>query len=54
MTWGLEPLPGRRRRPDPEVVVHLVFADLSETLLPAESALARSIGQIAGCLAGRS
>jgi hypothetical protein len=51
--WGLEPLPGRRRRPDPSVVVHLVFADLGETLLPAGSALTRSIGQVAMLLAAR-
>jgi hypothetical protein len=51
--WGLEPLPGRRRRPDPDVVVHLVFADLGETVLPASSALTRSIGQIAMLLASR-
>jgi hypothetical protein len=47
-------LPGRRRRPDPAVVVHLVFADMGETVLPAGSALARSIGQVAMLLAARS
>jgi hypothetical protein len=52
--WGLEALPGRRRRADPPVVVHLVFDDLGETVLPADSALTRSIGQVAMLLAARS
>jgi hypothetical protein len=52
--WGLEALPGRRRRSDPSVVVHLVFRDLGETELPADSALTRSIGQVAMLLAARS
>jgi hypothetical protein len=51
--WGLEALPGRRRRSDPAVVVHLVFGDLGETVLPADSALSRSIGQVAMLLAAR-
>ena len=52
--WGLEASPGRRRRSDPSVVVHLVFGDLAETVLPADSALTRSIGQVAMLLAARS
>jgi hypothetical protein len=52
--WGLEALPGRRRRPDPTLVVHLVFADLGELVLPADSALTRSIGQVATLLAARA
>ena len=51
--WGLEALPGRRRRSDPAVVVHLVFGDLGEAVLPADSALSRSIGQVAMLLAAR-
>jgi len=53
-TWGLEASPGRRRRSDPTIVVHLVFGDLGETVLPADSALSRSIGQVAMLLAARS
>ena len=49
--WGLEPLPGRRRRLEAAVVVHLVFSDQSEVVLPGDSALARSIGQVARLLA---
>jgi hypothetical protein len=48
--WGLDPLPGRRRRPDAPVVVHLVFGDLSEWVLPPDSTIARSIGQVARAL----
>jgi hypothetical protein len=51
--WGLEALPGRRRRSEAAVVVHLVFGDLGETVLPADSALSRSIGQVAMLLAAR-
>jgi hypothetical protein len=51
--WGLAPLPGRRRKPDPTVVVHLVFADLTESVLPPDSPLARSIGQVADALSAR-
>lgn len=51
--WGLAPLPGRRRKPDPTVVVHLVFADLTESVLAPDSPLARSIGQVADALSAR-
>jgi hypothetical protein len=44
---------GRRRRADPELVVHLVFDDLSETVLEADNALGRSIGQLAALLVAR-
>jgi len=53
-SWGLEALPGRRRRSDPAVVVHLVFDDMGESVLPADLALTRSIGQVAMLLATRS
>jgi len=51
--WGLDPLPGRRRRHEAAVAVHLVFRDLSEAVLPAGDALTRSIGQVARLLADR-
>lgn len=51
--WGLWRPGGRRRRPDPPSTVHLVFADLTEAVLPADSALARSMGHVAALLAGR-
>jgi hypothetical protein len=52
--WGLEAVPGRRRRLDQTVVVHLVFGDLDEVVLPGDSALTRSIGQVAMLLSARS
>jgi hypothetical protein len=44
---------GRHRRADAALVVHLVFADLSETTLGPSSAVARSIGFLATLLADR-
>lgn len=49
--WGLRLPRGRHRRPDPVAVVHLVFKDRSEVELPRDSAIARSIGHVAGLLA---
>lgn len=44
---------GRHRRVDPDLVVHLVFADLSELVVGPESALGRSIGHVATWLTER-
>jgi len=49
--WGTEVNLARHRRPEPVVVVTLVFADRTEVTLPQESALARSIGRVADLLA---
>jgi len=42
---------GRRRRPEPAVVVTVVLSTGEAFVVPADSALARSIGQVAGLLA---
>jgi hypothetical protein len=42
---------GRHRRPDPQVRVTVVLSDGNETVLPADSAIARSMGQVAALLA---
>jgi hypothetical protein len=42
---------GRHHRPDPPVRVTVVLADGHEEVLPAESAIARSMGQLAALLA---
>jgi hypothetical protein len=52
--WGLDASMGRHRRPDPPTVVHLVFRNRSEVVLPGDSALARSIGQVATLLTWRT
>ena len=44
-------LVGRPRRPDPPVRVTVVTADGHEEVLPADSAIARSMGQVATLLA---
>jgi hypothetical protein len=50
-TYGTAP--GRHRQADATLVVHLVFADLSEATLAPNSAVARSIGFLATLLADR-
>jgi hypothetical protein len=50
---GLPADVGRHRRVDPELVVHLVFADQSEATLGPDTALGRSIGHLAGWLLER-
>jgi hypothetical protein len=42
---------GRHRRPDPPVRVTVVLADGREAVLAADSAMARSMGQVAALLA---
>jgi hypothetical protein len=42
---------GRHRRPDPPVRVTVVLRDGHEEVLPAGSAIARSMGQVAALLA---
>ena len=42
---------GRHRKPDPPVRVTLVFAGGAEVAVPSDSALARSMGQVAALLA---
>jgi hypothetical protein len=44
---------GRHRRVYPELVVHLVFDDLSELSLGSDSAVARSLGHLASWLVER-
>jgi hypothetical protein len=44
---------GRHRRVFPELVVHLVFADLSEHRLGPDTADGRSLGHLAGWLVER-
>ena len=41
---------GRHRRVDPDLVVHLVFADLSEETLGPETSVGRSMAELAGLL----
>ena len=41
---------GRHRRIYPELVVHLVFADMSEVRLGPDTAVGRSLGHLAGWL----
>jgi hypothetical protein len=41
---------GRHRRVYPKLVVHLVFADMSELRLGPDSATGRSLGHLAGWL----
>jgi hypothetical protein len=43
--------PGRRRKPDPPVVVTIVLDSGEETVLAAGSALTRAMGQVAALLA---
>jgi hypothetical protein len=42
---------GRRRRPDPPVVVTVVLDSGEQVTVPADSPLARAMGQVAGLLA---
>jgi len=42
---------GRRRRPDPPVVVTVVLVSGEQVVLPGGSALARAMGQVAALLA---
>lgn len=42
---------GRHRRPDPPVKVTVVLQDGHEAVLAADSAIARSMGQVAALLA---
>lgn len=51
--YGLEDRPGRRRRPDPPARVTVVDEFGVATVLPAESTLARAMGQLARLLAHR-
>jgi hypothetical protein len=44
---------GRHRRVYPELVVHLVFDDLSELSLGSDSAVGRSLGHLASWLVER-
>jgi hypothetical protein len=44
---------GRHRRVFPELVVHLVFDDLSEHRLGPDSAIGRTLGHLAGWLVER-
>jgi hypothetical protein len=44
---------GRHRRVYPELVVHLVFGDLSEHRLGPDTAVGRSLGHLAGWLVER-
>jgi hypothetical protein len=46
-----QPPAGRRRRPEPRVTVTIVLRSDVQVVLPADSALARAIGQVAGLLA---
>lgn len=48
--YALEERVGRRRKPEPPVVVTVVLTTGEEVVLPADSALARAIGQVAGLL----
>jgi hypothetical protein len=41
---------GRHRRVDAELVVHLVFGDLSECVLGPQNAIGRSMGHLAAQL----
>ena len=49
--YGLDERVGRRRRPEPAVVVTLVVGAGETVELDPGSALARAIGQVAGLLA---
>ena len=42
---------GRRRKPDPPVVVTVVLDSGEEVTVPADSPLARAMGQVAALLA---
>jgi hypothetical protein len=44
---------GRHRRVYPDLVVHLVFEDLSELTLGSDSPIGRSLGQVAHWLTER-
>jgi hypothetical protein len=44
---------GRHRRVFPQLVVHLVFGDLSEHRLGADTSLGRSLGHLASWLVER-
>ena len=48
--YALESRVGKRRKPDPPVVVTLVLASGEQVAVP-DSALARAMGQVAGLLA---
>jgi hypothetical protein len=48
--YALESRVGKRRKPDPPVVVTLVLASGEQVSVP-DSALARAMGQVAGLLA---
>lgn len=50
-THALAGRPGRRRKPDPPVVVTVVLRSGEELVVPVDSALARAMGQVAGLLA---
>jgi hypothetical protein len=47
---GLDVEEGRHRRVYPQLVVHLVFADMSEVRLGPDTAAGRSLGHLAGWL----
>lgn len=49
--YGLAARVGRRRKPDPPVVVTVVVADGTALQLSPESAIARAMGQVASLLA---
>ena len=42
---------GRRRKPDPPVVVTVVLISGEQVVVPGDSALARAMGQVATVLA---
>lgn len=49
--YGLVERAGRRRKPDPPVVVTVVVASGETVELAPDSSLARAMGQVAGLLA---
>jgi hypothetical protein len=48
--WGLELEQGRHRRQDAGAVVRLFFSDGTDVVLTSDSALARSMAQVAALL----
>jgi hypothetical protein len=55
LSWAAGPVlhEARHRRVYPQLVVHLVFDDLSEHLLGPDTALGRSLGHLASWLIER-
>ena len=49
--YALTARTGRRRRPDPPVVVTVVLHSGEQIVVPGDSALARAMGQVAAVLA---